>query len=158
MKMYMNCLSVAAFFFVFSFKKGNFWENPTLVNRYLFPVAMVTKMCNIFLIFHQKRIHLSSIYITALLKIKNRSFWMGFFESKITWKLRVFPLCCHGNNGKVITSICYICCKIQFSKFVNVLISFTLHLHKLRIKLKILSFQEMLNGYCQPLLSFFFQR
>ena len=71
--MYMNSLSVAAFFF-FNFKKGNFWEKPTLVNRYLLPVAMVTKLCNISKIFYQKCIHLTSIYITALLKIQNSSF------------------------------------------------------------------------------------
>ena len=42
---------------------------------------------------------------------------------------------------------------IQFSKFVNVWISFTLYLHTFKVKLKILSFQEMLNAYCQPLLN-----
>ena len=138
------------FFLFFSFKKGNFWENRTLVNRYLLPVAMVTKLCKYFLIFYHICIHLTSICITALLKIRNSSFWMGLFESKCYQKLRVFPLCCHGNNGKLIIS--NIWCKIQFSKFVNDLISFTLYLHKFRIKLKIFSFQEMLNAYCQPLL------
>ena len=62
-------------FFVFlALKYGNFWENPTLVNRYLFPVAMVTKPCKNFLIFYEKCIHLTSIYITALLNIENISF------------------------------------------------------------------------------------
>ena len=71
--MYMDFLSVAAFFCFLTLKRGNFWENPTLVNRYLLPVAMVTKLCKNFL-FYKKCIHLTSIYITALLKIKNSSF------------------------------------------------------------------------------------
>ena len=75
MEMYMNSLSVAAFFvFFFSCKKVIFWGNSTLVNRYLLPVAMVTELCKIALIFYQKCIHLTSIYITALLKIQNSSF------------------------------------------------------------------------------------
>ena len=73
-EMYMISLSVAAFFWFLALKKGNFWENPTLVNRYLLPVAMVTKQCKTFLIFYQKCIHLTSIYITAFLKIQNSSF------------------------------------------------------------------------------------
>ena len=73
-EMYMISLSVAAFFCFLALKKGNFWENPTLVNRYLLPVAMVTKLCKTFLIFYQKCIHLTSIYITAFLKIQNSSF------------------------------------------------------------------------------------
>ena len=73
-EMYMNSLSVAAFFCFLALKKGNFWENQTSVNRYLLPVAMVTKLCKNFLIFYQKCIHLTSIYITALLKIQNSSF------------------------------------------------------------------------------------
>ena len=48
-EMYMISLSVAAFFCFLALKKGNFWENPTLVNRYLLPVAMVTKLCKTFL-------------------------------------------------------------------------------------------------------------
>ena len=47
-EMYMNSLSVAAFFCFLALKKGNFWENPTLVNRYLLSVAMVTKLCKFF--------------------------------------------------------------------------------------------------------------
>ena len=140
----MNYLSVAAFFVFLALKKGNFWENWTLVNKYLLPAAMVSKLCKYFLIFYHTCLHLTTNCITALLKIKNSSFWMGLFESKF------FPLCCHGNNGKLIIS--NIWCNIKFSKFVNDLISFTLYLQKFRIKLKILSFQEMLNAYCQPLL------
>ena len=68
--MYMNSLSVAAFFCFLALKNGNFWENPTLVNRYLLPVAILTKLCKDFLIFYQKCIHITSMYITALLKIK----------------------------------------------------------------------------------------
>ena len=44
-EMYMNYLSVAAFFCFLALKKGIFRENLTLVNRYLLPVAMVTKLC-----------------------------------------------------------------------------------------------------------------
>ena len=44
-EIYMISLSVAAFFCLLALKKVNFWENPTLVNRYLLPVAMVTKQC-----------------------------------------------------------------------------------------------------------------
>ena len=76
--------SVAAFFCFLALKKGNFWGNQTPVNRYLFPVAMVTKPCTNFLIFYKKCIHLTSIYTTALLKIENNLFLMGLFESKIT--------------------------------------------------------------------------
>ena len=47
-EMYMNSLSVAAFFCFLALKKGNFWENPTLVNKYLLSVAMVTKLCKFF--------------------------------------------------------------------------------------------------------------
>ena len=70
-EMYMNYLSVAAFFCFLALKKGNFLEIPTLVNRYLLPVAMVANLCKNFLIFYQKCKHLTSIYITAVLKIQN---------------------------------------------------------------------------------------
>ena len=70
----MNYLSVAAFFCFLALKNGNFWENPTVVTGYLFPVAMVTKLCKNVRIFYKKCIHLTLIYITALLKIKNSSF------------------------------------------------------------------------------------
>ena len=80
-------------------KKGNFWENPTLVNRYLLPVAMVTKLCKTFLIFYQKCIHLTSIYITAvhfewgfsgLNFIKNRGFFL--FVAMVTTESWLFPI------------------------------------------------------------------
>ena len=77
-EMYMIFLSVAAFFCFLALKKGNFWENTILVNRYLLPVAMVTKLCKTFLIFYQKCIHLTSIYITAFLKFKTVHFEWGF--------------------------------------------------------------------------------